>query len=76
VTAPDFEITARLSARKLVSRIPPDPQTAGEDVTLAHDERRRGSPGKMETGRAYDDVVIEKRIVGEIEPGAREAARD
>jgi hypothetical protein len=67
VTTPDFEITACLHARKLMTHIPPDAQTeaTGEDVTLVRRQRRSGLPAKTESGGRYSDVVVEKRLAGE-----------
>ena len=69
---PDFEITAALRARKLVSHIPPDAQTDATraGVTLERRETRSGLPTKMARGARYDDVVVEKRIVAQMTPEA------
>ena len=64
--ASDFEITARLSARELVGRIPPDTEMTGEDVVLVHAESKRHLPEEMKPGEMYEDVVVEKRVTGEI----------
>jgi hypothetical protein len=68
VTTPDLEITASLRARSLISHVPPDSQTQseGEDVELPRDQRRRGLPTQVQPGRHYDDVAIEKRVLGRI----------
>jgi hypothetical protein len=67
VTTPDFEITACLRARKLMTHVPPDAQTeaTGEDVTIVRRQRRRGLPAKTESGGRYSDIVVEKRLAGE-----------
>jgi hypothetical protein len=68
----DFEIDARLRAKRLVPHVPPDVQThaEGEEVALAREEQRSSSvPARMESGEHYSDVVINKRIVGETQHG-------
>jgi hypothetical protein len=55
-----------------VARIPPKAKTGpeGERVTLAREEGRRGLPEAIKAGERYVQVVVEKRIVGEIDaPG-------
>jgi hypothetical protein len=71
VTAPDFEINASIRAKRLVAHVPPDAQTRaeGEDVTLARHEQRSGVPATIEACERYSDVVIDKRIVGEVQHG-------
>ena len=71
---PDFTISAALRARKLVAQVPPDAQTdpTGEGVTLEREERRSGIPAELDFGGRYDDVVVEKRMVGRIAAGASE----
>jgi hypothetical protein len=68
---PDFELSASVRARKLVTHVPPEAQTetTGDDVTLAHRETRIRLPPKMEPGGRYDDVVVEKQVVGEMASG-------
>jgi hypothetical protein len=72
VTPPNFEIGVGLRARALVPHIPPDTrtETSGDDVSLERQEARRGLPAELEPGRRYDDVVVEKRVVAELEAGA------
>jgi len=67
VTAPDFEIDARIRAKRLVAHIPPDAQmqAEGEEVTLVREEQRSGAPARMESRKRYSDVIIDKRIAGE-----------
>jgi hypothetical protein len=65
VTRPDFEINVRLRARELIALLPPDTQTEGEAVTLARHQASAGLPAELEPGECYDDVVVEKRLVGE-----------
>jgi hypothetical protein len=71
VTAPAFEINAGIRAKRLVAHVPPDAQTRteGEEVTLARHEQRSGVPATIEAGELYSDVVIDKRIVGEMQHG-------
>jgi hypothetical protein len=72
VSPPDFEIKASIRAKRLVARVPPDAQTRAEgeeDVTLTRHEQRSGAPETMEAGKPYSDVVIDKRIVGEMQQG-------
>ena len=67
MTIPDFEIKASLRARELVGHVPPDArtETKGEAVALTREESRAGLPSeRMESGRRYHDVTIEKRVVG------------
>lgn len=67
MTAPDFEISGSIRAKRVVPHVPPDAQTraVGEEVTLTRHEQRSGVPATMEAGEHYSDVVINKRIVGE-----------
>jgi hypothetical protein len=67
----DFEIDARIRAKRLVPHVPPDAQThaEGEDVTLAREEQRSSVPAEMESGERYSDIVIDKRIVGDTQHG-------
>jgi hypothetical protein len=74
VTAPDFEINARIRAKRLVPHVPPEARTEGEEVTLARDEERTGVPARIASGEHYSDVVIDKRIVGEMRGGDATAA--
>jgi hypothetical protein len=72
VSPPDFEIKASIRAKRLVARVPPNAQTRAEreeEVTLTRHEQRSGVPETMEAGEPYSDVVIDKRIVGEIQEG-------
>ena len=66
MTTPDFELSARIRAKRLGAHVPPDAQTPteGGDVTLVRDEQRRGVPPKMESGECYSDIAIDKRLVG------------
>jgi len=67
VSAPDFEINARIGAKRLVPHVAPHSQTRteGEEVTLVRGEHRSGVPATIEPGERYSDLVIEKRLVGE-----------
>jgi hypothetical protein len=72
VSPPDFEIKASIRAKRLVARVPPNAQTRAEgeeEVTLTRLEQRSGVPETMEAGESYSDVVIDKRIVGEMQEG-------
>jgi hypothetical protein len=66
VSAPDFEISTRLSAETLIAHVPPDARTEveGANVTLARQQTIRGLPEQMESGGHYRDIVIDKRLVG------------
>ncbi len=66
MSTPDFEIVASLRARRIVSHVPPEGETRteGEDIELAHDETRRGLPTPMQPERRYDDVSVQKRVLG------------
>ena len=65
---PDFEISARLRAEKLVTRVPPDAQTAAEggDVTLARQHTRPGLSGHLQAAGGDGHVAVEKRVVGRL----------
>jgi hypothetical protein len=69
-TPPDFEIGVVLRARKLATHIPPVPQTnpTGDAVSIEGEATRIGLPPETEPGGSYDDVLVEKRIVGELRP--------
>lgn len=70
MSAPDFEIKANMRAKRLVAHIPPNAQTRAEgEVTLARHEQRSGAEETMEAGEPYLDVVIDKRIIGEMQHG-------
>jgi hypothetical protein len=72
VSPPDFEIKASIRAKRLVARVPPNAQTRAEgeeEVTLTRHEQRSGVPETMVAGQPYSDVVIDKRIVGEMQQG-------
>lgn len=66
MSTPDFETVASLRARNLASHVPPEggTESEGEDVELTHEQTRRGLPTKMQPGRRYDDVAIQKRVLG------------
>lgn len=68
MTPPNFEIGVALRARELVAHVPPDTRTdtSGDDVSLDRQETRRGLPAELAPGRRYDDVVVEKRVVGRL----------
>jgi hypothetical protein len=68
VTTPDFEIRARLRARTLTSREPPDARTKtnGENLTVTRQQTRSGLPAEMRAGERYEDVVVDKRLSGEV----------
>lgn len=63
----DFEIRVGLRARKLTSRAPPKANTRGEAVRLTRAEERMRLPRPMEPGEEYEDVVVEKKVVGRTE---------
>jgi hypothetical protein len=71
VITPDFELSAGLRARELVTHVPPEAQTetTGDDVTLAHRETRAHLPVKAEPGGRYENVVVEKQVVGQMAAG-------
>jgi hypothetical protein len=64
VSIDDFEISAGLRARKLKSLTPPKATTRGEAVNLARAEERTGLPTPIEPGEDYEDVNVEKKVVG------------
>jgi hypothetical protein len=66
VTRPNFEIGVALRARRLVAHVPPDTRTdtSSDDASLERQEMRRGLPADFAPGRRYDDVAVEKRVVG------------
>jgi hypothetical protein len=70
VTAADFEVSGRLRANRSLVHIPPDAKIEVEgDVTLTPRQTRRGVPAKLESGKHYRDIVIDKRLVGEMRRG-------
>ena len=64
MTLPDFEITARLTARELRTRVAPDAQvgTTGPCVTLARGEARIGAHETVEACKWSTDVIVEKLV--------------
>lgn len=70
MSAPDFEISAVLRARRLTVHIPPEAETEtdGKDVTLTFEQMRSGLPAKLETGVRYTDVGLKKSLIGENTP--------
>jgi hypothetical protein len=71
VSTPDFEINASIRAKRLVAHAPPDAQTRaeGDEVALARHEERSGVPMTIEAGQRYSEVVIDKRIFGDMRNG-------
>jgi hypothetical protein len=65
VTAPDFEIKAAVRARSMTTHVPPDAETEGEEVSLTRRESRSGLPPQVDPGGRYDDVEVEKELIGE-----------
>ena len=61
---PDFEIKARVRARELTARTRPDTETQGENAEVGREESRRGLPGEIEPGERYEDVELDRRVVG------------
>jgi len=74
VSTPDFEVSARLQARQLISHVPPDTQTQpeGEAVTLAQRQARTGLPPRMRPAGRYENVAVEKQVLGRVQ-NSREA---
>jgi hypothetical protein len=70
VSTSDFEIKTSIGAKRLVARVPPNAQTQveGEEVRLIRHEQRNGVPEAIEASEPYSDVVIDKRIAGEMRP--------
>jgi hypothetical protein len=66
MTAPDFEISTTLRARKLTSHVPPDGKTDTEGVTVERHRKRKGLPEKMRPGGLYEDVTVNKRVIARI----------
>jgi hypothetical protein len=65
MTAPDFEVKASLRARTITTHVPPDAETECENVALARRENRSGLAPEVEPGGRYDDVEVEKELMGE-----------
>jgi hypothetical protein len=65
VSDPDFEISIVLQARELVARVPPETEIEGESVTLTRRQTSGGLPEKLEPGEQYEDILVERRLVGE-----------
>lgn len=65
----DFEIASSFRARELAVHVPPDvvTETEGEDVELCRREARNRSPAELRAGETYDDVVVEKRVIGRLD---------
>jgi hypothetical protein len=59
----DFEIDARLRARKLSARAPPDGglEPEGDAGELDHRGSRTTLPAELEAGATYENVELEKR---------------
>jgi hypothetical protein len=68
VSRPDFELIAGLRAHVLVSRVPPSGflETEGEDVALEGEDVRKGLPAEMRPRGKYNDVAVQKPVVGTI----------
>ena len=68
MTAPDFEISARLRAQSLTAHVPPDVHTEieGDSVAPARKQVRRGLPAQIESGERYRNIALEKRLVGKL----------
>jgi hypothetical protein len=64
-TAPDLELTARLSADEIRTHVVHDAQvqTTGRWVALLRSDTRIGMSAKMEAGGFYRNVVVEKRLI-------------
>jgi hypothetical protein len=64
MTAPDLELAAGLSAVELRTHVAHDAhvQATGRYVEVVRSETRIGMSEKMEAGRCYCSVVVEKRL--------------
>ena len=67
MTAPDFEISARLEADSLTINDPPDMRTVveGDGVVLDRAHARHGVPDHLEPGARYSNILIERRVRGQ-----------
>jgi hypothetical protein len=72
---PDLELTAGLAADDVRLRImdAADVQTAG-GCAVVGSELRIGSPEKIEAGRCYRNVAVEKRLLARVVPREWERA--
>ena len=72
----DFDLSAGLRARALVSHVPPNAllEKEGDDVALDRAEARQGLPAELRPGGRYDGVAVEKRVVGRVAPPRRRSA--
>jgi hypothetical protein len=65
MTAPDLELTARLSADELRTHVAHDAQVyvTGRYVAAVQSDTRIGMSEKMQAGGCYRSVVVEKRLI-------------
>jgi hypothetical protein len=76
VSRPDFELTARLRARTLVSHEPPHATLEGEgEIELSREEVRSRASGPLQPSGRYDDLALEKHVTGTIRGSRRASAR-
>jgi hypothetical protein len=66
MSIPDFVIRTSLRADELTSRVTPEPETQAETVELERREARDGLPPKLEPGERYEDIAIERHLIGEV----------
>jgi hypothetical protein len=66
MSIPDFVIRTSLRADELTVRVPPEPETQAEAVELERREARDRLPPNLEPGERYEDIAIERRLVGEV----------
>jgi hypothetical protein len=66
MSIPDFVIRTSLRADGLMSGTPPEPETRSEAVELERREARDGLPPNLEPGERYEDIAIERHLLGEV----------
>jgi hypothetical protein len=66
VSIPDFVIRTSLRADELTSRTAPEPETRLEAVELERREASDGLPPNLEPGERYEDIAIERHLLGEV----------
>jgi hypothetical protein len=63
----DFALAGKLRARRLRGRRPPTTTTVTEQVRLERHDLRDGLPERIEPGRTYVEVTLDKRLEGRID---------
>jgi hypothetical protein len=67
VTIPDFELRGRLRASALTTHAPPATRLESTAVRLERLEARVGLPPRTEAGKGYVNVVVDRRVLGELD---------